>query len=134
MGWVVKWKREWDVMLLERFADEKNAVLAKELGVSERTVERHARELGLRKSEAFVRMVAKEASMAAEYRMLMGQKRTLSRPGGRPFQKGHRLDAEVEAKRVQAIRDRAWDERVRLMHGMVRKTRWKMVPYLEKSK
>lgn len=125
------WKVEWDQVLLERYREEKNGVLAKELCVSERTLRRHAKELGLEKSEAFVRRVAKEASEAAErwveYRKVaLGKGRVLEKAGGMPFEKGHRWSAEIEAKRIKAIRDRAWDERVREIRGMVRRTRWKV--------
>lgn len=88
-----KWEPEWDQVLVERFADELNAVLAKELGCGERTLVRHARRLGLEKSESF------------------------------------RRKAQERAKRIKAIRDRAWDERVRIINGMSRKTGWKMVDY-----
>lgn len=113
-----------------RYADTENRVLARELGVSVRTVERWAAKLGLRKSEAFRRRVQAEAVKGAvrwvEWMQLTGQKIRKS-PGGKPFEKGHRFEEAIEKKRIKAIRDRAWDERVRMMHGWRRKTRWNMV-------
>lgn len=124
------WRVEWDLVLLERYADEKNAVLCKELGVSMRTLERHANALGLRKSDAFLRKVSEEGLREVEYRRLCGERVGGIRKGdGRKgtagsFKKGHKFDAEVEARRVKAIRDRAWDERVREIRGWAKKTRW----------
>jgi hypothetical protein len=60
---------------------------------------------------------------------ITGQKLVRNGVCGKPFEKGHRFDGEVEARRVKAIRDRAWDERVRIMRGVSRKTGWKMVDY-----
>ena len=133
----MRWRDEWDAVLRERFADERNEDLARELGCGVRTLERHARALGLEKSSAFKER-AKEWSKAGasrwyEYMRITGQKVVRKGVCGRPFEKGHRFDAEVEARRVKAIRDRAWDERVRMMRGFTRKTGWKMVGYCEKA-
>lgn len=124
-----------DAVLLERYADEKNSVLCVELGVSERTLQRHAGNLGLRKSEAFLEMVSSEGLMEIEYRRMRGERVGGFRKGeGRKgtagsFRKGHRFCSEVERRRVKAIQDRAWDERVRLIRGWERKTKWKMSGY-----
>ena len=128
-----KWGEKEDAVLLECFADERNEDLARRLGFGVRTLERHARELGLEKSDAFKER-AKEWSAEGwrrycEYMRITGQKRARSGVCGKPFEKGHRFPAEVEAKRVKAIRDRAWDERVRIIRGWTRKTGWKMVDY-----
>lgn len=127
------WTEEMDAVLRERFAEERNEDLARELGCGVRTVERHARALGLEKSEAFRRRAQERAKSGAlmwyEYMRITGQKVGNHGAPGRKFEKGHRLPPEVEARRVQAIRDRAWDERVRIMKGFTRKTGWKMVDY-----
>lgn len=133
----VKWRDEWDAVLEARYAEEKNEVLARELGCGERTLVRHARKLGLEKSEAF-RMRALEwanqgASRWYEYMRITGQKVGNHGAPGRKFEKGHRFDGEIEAKRIKAIRDRAWDERVRIIHGVSRKTKWNMVNYCERK-
>lgn len=128
-----KWEPEWDQVLVERFADELNAVLAKELGCGERTLVRHARMLGLEKSESFRKKAQERAKRGSEmwyeYMRITGQKVGNHGAPGRKFEKGHRFDGEIEAKRIKAIRDRVWDERVRIIHGMSRKTDWKMVDY-----
>lgn len=132
-----KWEPEWDRVLEERFADERNDVLAKELGCGVRTLVRHARKLGLEKSREFMEL-AREASRAEsarwyEYMRITGQKVGNHGAPGRKFKKGHRFDAETEAKRVKAIRDRAWDERVRIIKGVSRRTKWPMVDYSVKK-
>lgn len=123
----VKWEDWMDAVLLERFADTKNGVLARELGVAVRTVKRHATLLGLAKSAEFMRECGRVGSEGAkrwlEYMRITGQK-VRKRPGGRPFEKGHRFEGEVEERRVRAIRERAWDERVREIRGWRRMTRW----------
>lgn len=129
----VKWSPEWDRVLEERFADELNAVLARELGCGERTLVRHARMLGLEKSEAF-REKAKELSADGyrrwnEWMQVTGQKRRRRGVCGRPFEKGHRFTPEIEAKRIKAIQDRAQDERLRIIRKQKRSTGWKMVDY-----
>lgn len=128
-----KWEPEWDAILVERFSETLNAVLAKELGCGVRTLERHARRLGLEKSAAFKER-SKEWSADGyrrycEYMRITGQKLVRKGVCGKPFEKGHRFDGEIEAKRIKAIRDRAWDEMVRIIHGISRKTGWKMVDY-----
>ncbi len=128
----MRWQEWMDGVLRERYADERNSVLVDELGVSERTLQRHAKALGLGKSEAFLLMLREEGLRAVEYRRLCGERVGGFRKGeGRKgtagsFRKGHRFDGEVEARRVKAIRDRAWDERVRMIRGWQRRTAWKM--------
>ena len=129
----VKWSPEWDRVLEERFADELNAVLTRELGCGERTLVRHARMLGLEKSEAF-REKAKELSADGfrrwnEWMQVTGQKRRRKGSCGRPFEKGHLFPPEIEAKRIKAIQDRAQDERLRIIRKQKRSTGWKMVDY-----
>lgn len=122
-----------DSVVLERYADSSNADLCRELGVSERSLVRHARSLGVRKSAEHLaetlRKAVRGSGMWYEYMRLTGQKVGNHGSPGRKWEKGHRFDGETEAKRVRAIRDRAWDERVRIIHGVARKTKWKMVDY-----
>lgn len=127
--------RDWmDAVLLERYASEGNASLAGELGVSKRTLERHASMLGLRKSAEFLEDVRRGALdvvawMRACGRRCGGVRKGEGKATSGSFRKGHRFDGEVEAKRVKAIRDRAWDERVRAIRGMRRNTGWRMTDY-----
>lgn len=130
------WEEWMDRVLLERYADCENRVLCQELGVSVRTLERHAARLGVRKSDEHMKWVQSEGVDGArrwiEWMKLTGQK-IRKRPGGKRFEKGHRFSPEVEEKRVKAIQARAWDERVRLMHGWRRATKWNMVDDFEKK-
>lgn len=136
----MRWQEWMDAVLRERYADEKNAVLARELGVSLRSVERHAGMLGLRKSEAFLGRVSSEGLMEIAYRRLCGERVGGFRKGeGRKgnvgsFRKGHHFCSDVERRRIGAIRARAWDERVRAMRGWERKTKWKMSGYENRGK
>lgn len=132
MGRGVKWTEAMDRVLLERFANEKNEVLARDLGCGWRTVRRHANLLGLKKSPEFLSRIGEEGQRESkrwfEYMRITGQKVKRGGPG-KPFEKGHRFEGEVEARRVKAIRDRAWDERLRIIRGQRRSTRWPMVDY-----
>lgn len=128
-----RWESWMDDVLRERFAVELNAVLARELGVGVRSVERHARMLGLEKGEAFAER-AKELSADGyrrycEYMRITGQKIRRSGVCGKPFEKGHKFDPDVEERRIAAIRARSDDERRRILRGVSRKTGWKMVDY-----
>lgn len=126
-----------DRVVLERYADAENAVLCRELGVGLRTLERHAAALGVRKSEEHVResqaKASREAARWFEYMRITGQKVQKKAVGGKPFAKGHRFEGEIEARRVKSIRDRVWDERRRMMYGLTRRTKWKMVDDFEKK-
>lgn len=130
------WASWMDAYLEEHYADERNADLCRALGVSDRTLHRNARRLGLVKSDAFRERVKAWAKAGCErrceYMRITGQKQKRTKVCGKPFEKGHRFSPEVEEKRVRAIRDRAWDERVRIIHGVARKTGWKMVDYSKK--
>ena len=122
---------EWQERVLrDRYADEKNAVLAGELGVSLRTVARWAAELGLRKSEAFLARVLHDANMQVMWMRLCGKKVGGYAKGGTAGSFGRRKLSEAEEKRrVEAIRRTAWEERKRILRGEKRKTRWGMVDY-----
>lgn len=102
------WTPMMDDILRRYFADEESKELARQFGYGLRTIERHAKELGLSKSPELLRAAARKGSdAAARKRRLLkekGEKIRLSRPGGKPFQKGHRWDQETEARRVEGIR------------------------------
>lgn len=153
-----RWEERFDAVLEERYAEEENGVLAAELGVSLRSVERHAAMLGLKKSGAFLVRSAKKASDAAvEWigRMKASGKKIVKRYNGKGFEKGHRWGSEVELKRVEKLREwveeeklrvlrcekkrRGWlerlesKERIRIFADMLRKREWngKSIPELE---
>lgn len=153
-----RWEERFDAVLEERYAEEENGVLAADLGVSLRSVERHAAMLGLKKSGAFLVRAAKKASDAAvEWigRMKASGKKIVKRYNGKGFEKGHRWGSEVELKRVEKLREwteeeklrvlrcekkrRGWlerlesKERIRIFADMLRKREWngKSIPELE---
>ena len=72
-----KWNESINQILIEKYANIKNEELAKEFGYSLRTIERHARMLGLRKSKEFMRQTQLEASrkgtLELEYRSIVGK-------------------------------------------------------------
>ena len=125
-----KWTEEASEELRRRYADEKNEVLSREMGYAMRTIERRAAMMGLRKSDAFMRKTQLAASRAGlewfEYMRASGQKIRTQSYGGRQFKKGHRFEGEIEERRVAALRELSWQERRRLMHGMMPMTGWKM--------
>lgn len=126
----VVWTQVMDDEVRRRFPFERAADIAKDLGVSERTVFRKAKELGVKKSDDVKRKAWMTGIREIQYQWLCGRKAgppkgKRTNPGGE-FKKGHRFTGELEEKRVKAIRDRAWDERVRIIRGWRRKTGWKM--------
>lgn len=132
---VTVWTPEKVAVLVEKYAETRNENLVAELGVSMRTIERKAKALGLKKSERFLRDASQRGLMEIEYRRMMGEqvggfKKCDGHKGtSGSFKKGHRFTGEIEEKRVKACRDRAWDERVRLIRGFPRLTKWKMKNY-----
>lgn len=123
-----KWTEEMDRVLMERYADEESGVLAEELGVGLRTIQRRAARFGLRKSEELLSRIGKKGSDEAVRKLRMsGEKRRLSRAGGRPFRKGHKWDPETEQKRLGAVKE-GWMKRSARL-GAEKKPK----SYLEKS-
>jgi len=125
---------EWQERLLrERYAEERNEDLARECGVSVRTVGRWASELGLRKSEGYLARQRWNAYMVVAWMRLCGKRVGGTVKGGTAGSFGRRrLTEEQEKKRIAAIRNTAWEERKRVIRGEKRKTGWKMVDYSEK--
>lgn len=103
-----QWTPMMDDILRRYFADEESVSLARQFGYGLRTIERHAKELGLSKSPELLRTAARKGSdAAARKRRLLkerGEKIRLSRAGGTPFRKGHKWDEETERRRVEGIR------------------------------
>ncbi len=102
------WNPLMDEILRRYFADEESTELARQFGYGVRTIERHARELGLRKSPELLKRAAMKGSDAAAMKRRIlkerGEKIRLSRAGGTPFRKGHKWDEETERRRVEGIR------------------------------
>lgn len=122
-------------VLRERYADTENGILAKELGVSIRTVARWGAALGLRKSPDLIEKIRYKAYLGWQYlRLTGGNIGGGAKKGGTSGSFGQRkLTEEEERKRVDAIRKTAWEERKRVLRGESRKTRWRMVDYGKKK-
>ena len=123
-----KWNKEIDKVLTERYPNEKNSILSKELGYGIRTIERHAKMLCLHKSKEFLSEIQIKASMEGarwfEYMRITGQKVRINNSNGKRFEKGRTPDPETEKKRIAAIRATAWNDRKRIIHGLPPKTKW----------
>ena len=118
-------------VMVERYADCGNEELARELGVSVRTVGRWAKALGLRKSEKRLAEIRLDAQRTVEWMRLCGKrvggvKKGQGKANAGSFKKGHRFSGEAEERRVRALRERGMDERRRIRNGEERKTRWRM--------
>lgn len=102
-----QWSPKMDSILEKWYADEESTKLAAQFGYGVRTIERHAAQLGLKKSPELLKRVAKKASDAAT-RWIDGKKargeKIEKRWGGHGFQKGHQWDEETEKRRVEGIR------------------------------
>lgn len=124
-----KWESNLDDVLIERYPNESNQSLAKELGYGVRTIERHAKMLGVMKSEEYMQMTQYRASMEGvrwfEYMRITGQKIRKGNCNGKRFKKGRIPEPEIEKKRIAAIRARAWEDRKRIIHGLPPRSRWK---------
>ena len=123
-----KWDKKIDKILIERYPNEKNSILSKELGYGIRTIERHAKMLGLHKSKEFLSETQLKASMEGarwfEYMRITGQKVRINNSNGKRFEKGRIPDPETEKKRIAAIRATAWNDRKRIICGLPPKTKW----------
>ena len=107
MGRGKSWTPQMDQILIKYYAEEETTKLAKQFGYGIRTVERHAVQLGLKKSEGFIYRIAKKGSDAAKAWIKRKKEKgepIKKSPGGKPFEKGHKWDEETEKKRIDAIK------------------------------
>ena len=122
------WTKTDDELLIEKYADTYNIELAKMFNCGIRTVQRHANKLGLQKSERLIKEIQRKASMAGtmqiEYMSFIGKKKRGTASSG-SFKKGRIPDPETEKKRIAVLRQLAWKERKRVIHGFKQKTKWK---------
>lgn len=138
---------EWqEQVLLERYADEKNAALAEELGVSVRAVERWAAELGLRKlcrrepwmdevlkaefgrtgNEELARKLGCSAASVSRWAHRLGLEKDPEH--WHLFRKGERaFSGDAEWRRKNAIWEAAAEERKLEREGLPPKRRWRKV-------
>ena len=108
----IEWTPQMMKTLTDFFPSMFNKPLAKWLGVSQRTMLRKARELGLEKREGFLEDQRKEIQrMAGDALRARGdregtwfKKGTHNNPDGE-FKPGHKESAETKAKRAAAIKE-----------------------------
>lgn len=117
---MLKWLVDYYPMLF-------NTTLAKMLGVSKRTMERKARQLGLRKPDDFTERMADEYSrkMSAALKKAYADGRKVSqfKPGVRnnpdgEFPKGFRFTGDIEADRVDKIRRTFKRNKLLMIYGL----------------
>lgn len=129
MGTTV-WTDEKVAVLVELYPTTANAVLVERLGISERTIQRKAKRLGIVKDADYIRQIAIDGLREIEYQRLCGRKMGPPKglrcnPAGE-FKKGHKEDKVTRARRVAAIRARVESEHHRIALGMEQQTKWKM--------
>lgn len=100
----MRWTEEMHRVLRERYSDEDNAVLARELGVSMPALRNMAQRLGLRKSKAY------ESARRRRLALECGNASRLNTP-------------EAIDRRVAAMKRQYEVERIRLSAGLEQKTK-----------
>ena len=121
----------WTDEMLQRLRDEYpvrfNHEIAAGLGVSIRTMLRKARELGVEKEPGFMEKrideIERMANRAAKKAGRPSMKGRRLNPKGE-FKPGHKESPETREKRIAAIRDRAYREKIRVKYGLPQKTKW----------
>ena len=131
---------EQDAWLRKHFKHTKNAEIAQRLGVSPRTVNRFAKEMGLKKSSQFMRKCIEETSAAAKRSHLLNG--TYPPKGYRVprseefyFKKGESLEkrlgakkcAERTAKSAESRRKTFQLEKARALYGLPRQTKLNVI-------
>ena len=104
-----------------------NRDLARDLGVSLRTLIRKARERGLEKEPGFlekrldeIERMAKRAAANAPRPYMKGRHNNLKNE----FKPGHKESAETRERRIAALKDAAYRDKVRLKYGLPQRTKW----------
>ena len=121
----------WTDAMLERLQAEYpvryNRDLARDLGVSLRTLIRKARELGIEKEPDFIanrlediERRAKRAAAKVPRPYMKGRRTNLKNE----FKPGHKESAETKRKRIAALKDAAYRDKVRLKYGLPQRTKW----------
>ena len=115
--------------IAQYYATTANADIVKAIGVSERTIQRKAKALGLVKDSAYLHQVAIDGLREIDYRRLCGQKMGPPKglrcnPAGE-FKKGNKESKVTRALRIASLRARADSERQRIDHGLKPQTKWR---------
>lgn len=125
----VKWTPQMLERLVEWYPVLFNATLAKMLGVSLRTLQRKAQQLGLKKPEGFMESKADDysrtMSAALKKAYAEGRKTPIWKKGvqNNPdggFPKGFRFTGEVEAARIDKIRKTCKKKKLLANYGLSR--------------
>lgn len=123
------WTEEKVYYLVQHFATCSNASIVAATGVSERSIQRKAKELGLAKDETYIAAISRAGLMEIDYQRMCGRK--MGPPKGLrcnpkgEFKKGHKESNITRARRVASLRARADSERQLINHGMKQRTKWK---------
>ena len=124
------WTAEKIEYLRHHFAKTANAAIVQAIGVSERTIQRKAKELGLAKDPAYIAEIARDGLMQIDYLRICGRK--MGPPKGLrcnpkgEFKPGHKESPITRCRRVASLRARADSERMLIARGMPQRTNWKM--------
>lgn len=114
-----KWTDEKIEILREKYHNTRNDDLISLLGLSMRTIQRKAKEIGVEKDPEYIRKIAMDGLREIDYLRLCGKK--MGPPKGLrcnpkgEFKKGHKEDVYTRATRIAAIR--AAYEMKRLKNG-----------------
>ena len=130
MAFTTVWTDEKVSILIQYYHNTSNAEISAKTGVSERTIHRKAKELGLKKDEDYIRAVSRAGLLEIDYQRLCG--RRMGPPKGKrcnpkgEFRKGHKEDLITRAIRIASLRARADSERQLISRGQKQRTKWRM--------
>ena len=124
------WTAEKIEYLRQHFHNCSNASIVAATGISERTIQRKAKALGLTKDSEYIAQIARDGLLEIDYLRLIGRK--MGPPKGLrcnpkgEFRKGHKESAITRVRRIASLRATGDAERVRIKKGLPRKTKWRM--------
>ena len=122
------WTEEKLAYMVKHYHNTPNKDIAAATGISERTIQRKAKKLGIEKDADYLYQNSISGLREIDYQRLMGRK--MGPPKGLrcnpkgEFKKGHKEDIVTHTFRVASIRARAESERIRLAHGLKPLTHW----------
>lgn len=124
------WTEEKVDYLLRHYSNTANAEIVAATGVSERTIQRKAKALGLVKDPAYIAGISRDGLMQIEYLRLTGHK--MGPPKGLrcnpkgEFKPGHKESKVTRALRIASLRARSESEHQRIARGLKPNTRWNL--------
>lgn len=124
------WTEEKVDYLLRHYANTPNAEIVAATGVSERTIQRKAKALGLVKDPAYIAGISRDGLMQIEYLRLtdhkMGPPKGLRCNPAGEFKPGHKESKVTRALRIASLRARSESEHQRIARGLKPNTRWNL--------